>query len=405
MSLLQKTFGNEESASKWEFTAQNNSYNLGQKIVIEVGIEEEFIDFENSRLVFDAVTTTGAGAGASYNDWFASQHIRTLTVKTNGNVDIGDPVTDYRQSYQMKHSLVSSSDKNDSYLAVLEGAKSRAVPDNQTTSEEFAHKIDDHIFALEDYYPAHFHGGFKIIIETPKEISELFTASTSLPTVYKMDNVRFVARLVTMKAGAEKLMVDLMKANQLFVDYSHSYNAENQKTAGVGQNYDLVGIPGRIRSAQVFMVNDDDINGDDEGFYATWGSHNLSGYKFKLSDRALNYKLIDVSADSVTDIQTAESTIELMESLDIHARENLMGDSALTPAVLRGVRFAIGVKVARGQKNLESEITSLNSRDNNKLRVELKFSAATGVGQFYTTVQLDKRIQLLVGGKVEDVQV
>ena len=404
MSLLEKSSSIEIDSQESAFTAKRNTYSLGQKVQIEVQVDREYIDFQNSYLKLKAVF--GASTDALHNPWFAGLCVRNLRVKTLGGQQMGNEINEYRAWYQMVMELSSNSDFVDSYGEVMEGAKATALADAGSTIQ-FSHKFMAHIFSVAEYYPAHFHQGLMIEFDLPQNINELCYEATNtgdaLPATLTFEDIEYVARLVQVKPEIENEMVALMEQGQLFVDYMEVLTQQNDMAAQSGaQNYDIIGIDGRVRSINTYTIQDADRDGDEEAYYATWGLNNLSSYRYKLGPRYLNYEAIEVGSNT-----RAEQTAELLKSLDLYDNNKLKyqtGNSALTPALLETNRFATGYRVAKSQKKIDQTISSSIDKDRNNVRVELNFSSAPTVGTIYTHITVDKRLQLLPGSVVRTVR-
>ena len=412
MSLLEKSSSIELSRRTQPFYAKRSTYNLGAQVQIEVDLQREFLDFENSRLVFEVVW--GASTDALSNDWVASQCIKNLRVKTLAGQMIGHEIREYRAYCQMYKELAGNSDANDSYLTVMEGANEQALADAGTTIQ-YAHKFMAHIFTIKEYYPAHFHQGIMIEFDLPANINELQHEATAsgdaLSTAVTFENCKYVADLVQLKPEIENEMVKMMESQRLFADYTEVLTQENNLAAQSGlQAFDIVGIDGRVKSIFSYSVQDDARNSDEEAFFANWGRNNMTGYRYKLGANYLNYETIQCG-EAVTESKRAEQIFELMKALDMHDTKSLShkaGDSALLEALHTGplntTRFAVGVKVDKAQKNTNSVISSMVDKDRNNVRAELTFAATPTVGTIYTHVVLDKRIQILSGSIVRNVR-
>ena len=412
MSLLEKSSSIELSRRTQPFYAKRSLYDLGAQVQIEVDLQREFLDFENSRLVFDIVW--GASTDAQSNDWVASQCIKNLRVKTLAGQMIGHEIREYRAYCQMYKELTGNSDANDSYLTVMEGANKQALADAGTTIQ-YAHKFMSHIFTIKEYYPAHFHQGIMIEFDLPANINELQHEAESsgdmLSTSVTFDNCKYVADLVQLKPEMENDMVKMMEQQRLFADYTEVLTQENTLGSSSGlQAFDIVGIDGRVKSIFSYSVQDADRDGDDEPHFANWGRNNLTSYRYKLGANYLNYESISCS-ESVTKSERAEQIFELMKALDIHDSKSLShkaGDSALVEALHTGPlnthRFAVGVKVDKAQKNTDSVISSMVDKDRNNVRAELTFTGSQTAGTIYTHVVLDKRLQILSGSIVRNIR-
>jgi len=411
MSLLEKSSSIELSRRSQPFHAKKQSYNLGQQVQIEVDLQREFIDFQNSRVVFDAVIDNTA-VNTSLNNWFASQTIKNLRVKTLAGQMIGHEIREYRAWYQMMKELTSNSDKNESYDNVMEGAEVLALTDSTAITIQYAHKFMAHIFSIKEYYPAHFHQGIMIEYDLPStaDVELVFedAASITVPGI-TIQNIKYVADLVQLKPEIENEMVKMMEEQRLFADYKEILTQENTLTATSGQQaYDVVGIDGRVKSIFSYTVLDADrASGTTNAqFFSDWDRANLGSYRYKLGANYLNYESINV-AESSSESQRAEQIFELTKALDIHdnnAYATKAGDSALTRSALNTARFATAVKVDKAQKNSDSTISSMIDKDRNNVRVELNYDSAPTAGTIYTHVILDKRIQILPGSIIRSVR-
>lgn len=398
---LEKSSDIELTSEEAVFTAKRNNHTLGKKVQIEVEVSRHFLDFENSFLKCKANFTTGAGAGASTNPWFLACCIKNLRVKTLSGQQIGNEIVEYRSYCQMIKELTSNSDFNESYGVLTEGSNPISIPDNDTTTYGFSHKFVAHILSCKGYYPAHFHQGFIIEFDLVNNISEVTTATTSLPSAITFDDFEYIGNVKTLKPEIENELVDMMNNQQLFVDYTEVLTQLNDLKAQAGkQSFDLVGIDGRLRQVFTYTILDSTRDAITEGYFDTWGLNNLSSYRYKLGADYLNYESIEVGTNN-----QAEQICELLKALDMFTSDKMPGDSALTPTQLRTNRFVVAYKIAKAQKDIDETISSSIDKDRNNMRVELNYgSSPSGVGQIYTHIVLDKRIQILPGSIVRSVK-
>lgn len=407
MSLLEKSSSYEISRRTQPFYAKKGTYSLGQQVQIEVDVQREMIDFENSRLVFDAEFSGQANATA--NNWFASQCIKNLRVKTLAGQMLGNEIREYRAWAQMCLELKSNDSLNASYDDVMEGAAVQNL--DGVATRQYAHKFLTHILSVKEYYPAHFHQGIIIEFDLPSSANPDLVYQDSggaitAPTI-TFTNVKYVADLVQLRPEMEKQLVRMMDDQQLFVDYHECLTQENTMANSSNlQAYDIVGIDGRVKNIFAYTIRDDTraAGAEDEQLFSTWGRNNLSKYRFKLGANYLNYESIECSSQN----KSAERIYELMKALDYHQSDRKAtraGDSALTPTILDTKRFAVGVKVDKAMAHTEDVISSMVDKDRNNVRVELFFgSAPGGTGVIYTHVELDKRLQILSGSIIRNVR-
>ncbi len=408
-SLLEKSSSSELSRRTSPFYAKKQSYGLGQQVQIEVDLQREFIDFENSRLVFDLEWTNGStGATTTTSPWAASQIIKNLRVKTLSGQMIGHEVREYRAWAQMVKELKTSDDLAKSYEAAMEGAVANSTVTNDADySVRYAHKFMTHLFSVKEYYPAHFHQGLMIEFDIPSATAELFSSDTTLPvdSSVQIVNAKYVADLVQLKPDIESKMVKLMEEQKLFVDYEEVLTQENTISTGSFGSYDIVGIDGRVKNIFQYQVRDDSRNASGEDYWRLLSRNGLTSYRFKLGANYLNYESIKINTSALL-FQQGEQVMELCKALDGHDKKfyhSSMGDALLTPAALDTDRFVVGVKVDKAQKNTCDTISSMVDKDRNNVRVELNGTVGAAATS-YTHVQLDKRIQILSGSIVRNVR-
>ncbi len=413
MSLLEKSSSIELSRRTQPFYAKRSTYNLGAQVQIEVDLQRELIDFENSRLVFD-VNFTQNTDGWTINPFAASGFIKNLRVKTLAGQMIGHEIREYRAWCRMYKELTSNDENNASYDGCMEGAPIPAGTGESsnaaTFQRQYAHKFMSHIFTIKEYYPAHFHQGLMIEFDLPAVASELVVNDdanvlANMPGI-TFDNCKYVADLVQLKPEMENDMVKMMEQQRLFADYTEVLTQENTLTAGASQTaFDVVGIDGRVKSIFQYQITDAlrGTAGTPDVRLDHWAAYSLNGqsqYRFKLGANYLNYANIDF-----TTTNNAEQCMELLKALDYHhssAHSKQAGRLVLSAAALSSTKVVLGVKVDKAQKYADTVISSMVDKDRNNIRVEL--SASTGASTSYTHVLLDKRIQILSGSIVRNVR-
>lgn len=415
MSSLVKSSINVVERMPQKFKADNQTYSLGEQVVIQMRVTDKNIDPVNTRLHFKA--TFGASTDARMNRQFASHLIKTFRVKTHAGSLIGKDSREYRAAQVLMRELVSSNEKDVSYLSVLEGADGPALADAGSTIQ-FAHKLDDHIFAGDAYYPAHLHNGFQVELDLADTIAEVTSEEANtgdaLPASISISDVYIVTDLVRLSPNTELNILELQQQELLFVDFTQNKVVKNKLADSTSNDYDVPGIDGRVRSAFVFMIAAGDRDDDWEQYFGLMRRHNLQSYRFRLADRYMNYASINVGAT-----QKAEQTFELLKALDNHSKERMEGNSTLTPTVLGGEgainstttntdadrrRFVLGVKMTRAQQDVDLTLSSMRDISKNQLDVELSHSAGPGgAGTIYTVISTDNRIRITSSGLVENV--
>ncbi len=434
MSLLEKSSSIELSRRSQPFYAKKSSYNLGEQVQIEIDVQREYIDFENSRLVgqlcFTSGTPTGVSNSTQINGWGFGGLIKNLRAKTMAGQQIGHDVREYRAWYRMYKELASNSDLNESYNRIMENSEkttdlAAGFTDATNFQVQFAHRFMSHVYSIKEYYPAHFHQGLMIEFDLPSATSEIFNINhadaTQLPTAAStsIENLKYVADLVQLKPEIENEMVKLMEEQRLFADYMEVLTQQNSLNASMGlAAYDLVGIDGRVKSIWQYTIlgaTQTGFGASNAGdFLGTRGKNNLDTYRFKLGANYLNYESIGCQ-ESATSIKRAEQIYELTKSLDLHSDKKMYrqaGDSGLGSSdgsvgndILSTKNFVVGIKVDKAQEDVNRTISSMIDKDRNNIRVELCYGASPGANATaYTHVLLDKRIQILPGSIVRNVR-
>ncbi len=412
MSLLEKSSSIELSRRTQPFFAKRSTYNLGAQVQIEVDLQRELIDFENSRLVFDVVYTQNTDDWKP-NPFTASAFIKNLRVKTLAGQMIGHEIREYRAWCRLYKELTSNDENNRSYDNVMEGAPDLATGLHTTVAAtetiQYAHKFMSHIFTIKEYYPAHFHQGLMIEFDLPANASELVVnvdnnTSATLPSI-SFDNCVYIADLIQLKPEMENDMVKMMEQQRLFADYTEVLTQENSLSASATQTaFDVVGIDGRVKSILQYQITDalrgtagtPDVRLE---YFAAYSINGQTQYRFKLGANYLNYANISFAAG-----RNAEQTMELLKALDMHSSNahNYRAGRLALSTVSDSTKCVLGVKVDKAQKNVDNVISSMVDKDRNNIRVEL--SASTGAATSYTHVLLDKRIQILSGSIVRNVR-
>ena len=422
MSLLEKSSSIELSRRTQPFYAKKQSYNLGEQVQIEVDLQREFIDFENSRMFSNLHFTANTTAADTRTiPWVASAMIKNLRVKTLAGQMIGHEIREYRAWCRMYKELAGNSDKNESYDDILEGA----TPTNQADAAyvfKYGHKFMSHIFTIKEYYPAHFHQGIMIEFDLPSTALELFTATETVPvgTTVTIQDIRYVADLVQLKPEIENEMVKMMEEQRLFADYQEVLTQENTLSGSASglKAFDVVGIDGRVKGIFTYQIQQDLRIGTGAAqlgdYFGNKRHYNIQNYRYKLGANYLNYQSIEIATAGNGNL-SAEQLYELAKALDFHDSKMWSmkaGDSELDRAALTGRggnsldNLVQAVKVDKAQKNSDSVISSMIDKDRNNVRIELTYHTAppgTDLTSF-THVSLDKRIQILPGSIVRNVR-
>lgn len=185
------------------------------QIRIEMNVDKEVLDFDTGYLMFDMTATgtaTTEGDEIHINPWAASSWIKDVRVYDRAGREIGEQMRQYNGMVRKQFELLGNEGANANYLDALEGASGVQVVTGTgsitTTSREFAHKIQSHIFDIKSYFPAHLMGG--LILEIDMEDASNVGYSSEVDediTSYTVSNVRYVCDLVLLKADARLLYV------------------------------------------------------------------------------------------------------------------------------------------------------------------------------------------------------
>lgn len=426
MSLLEKSSSVELSRRTHPFNSDQSSYVIGSanQIKIEVPLTREFLDPENSRLVFDykvSDSTNGTDGTIRTNPWFASQIIRTLRLKTLAGSQIGHEVGEYRAWAQMYFELTGNSEMNNSYNSLLEKANPNNVVNGQV--EQCAHKFLTHILGCKEYLPLHFCQGFVIEIDLPSNVNELLHVNgadvgSSVLGTLTLSNVRYICDLVQLRPEIENELVQMMEGQKLFLDYVN-VNTDTQSALESSTNgaYECVGIDGRIKSVFSYEVVTTDRTQKTDGassgewYFSKYARNSLTSYRFKLGANYLNYGEIKVN-----EFKKAEQCMELLKALDLHwdrASRSMCGDASLgvdgsgdgdVNKSFEDARFVVAVKVDKSQLNVDDTISSEIDKDRNNLRKEYTKDSGAGAGTHYMHIVIDQRLQFLSGSVVRSVK-
>jgi len=388
MISLQKGSGVELRRRRQTFHATNTGDYVSSssaQVRIEVNIDKECIDFENTYLMFDI---SGAKNGSTDNmlapAWEASAWIRDMRVYDRAGREIGEQVRQYNAYCKKQFELLGNDGANANYLNVLEGAAGRTGTSSGLAAKEYAHKFITHIFDIKSYFPAHLIGG--LIIELDMEsVGNVYYLSGTTDTVesYTLSNVRLVTDLVLLKTDAEAQLRSQVSSGGLEVHYESPMNMSQAVSAATSQRFDLGVANGHVKKIESFMVLDSARNGVNEAYFPSFSQNNLSAYRFRLGSEYLTEKDVQISAT-----RQAEYLVEFLkaQNLDSSDIKHFYGDSALTLSdwfcLAQKVEISKDASVLSGRRDMQS----------NTLYAELTFSSTPATGTLYTQVALDKTL-------------
>ena len=401
MISLQKGQGVELKRRRQTFHATSTGDYVStssSQIRIEMNIDKECIDFENTYLMFDiSATQTGSnGQKIVAPAWEASAWMRDIRVYDRAGREIGEQVRQYNAYCKKQFELLGNDGANDSYLSVLEGAgtstneyaRQSASDDGPLAAKEYAHKLQTHIFDLKSYFPAHLIGGLivEIDMESTGNVYYLDSDEATDNTIdsYTVSNVRFVTDLVLLKADAEAQLRSQVASGGLEINYESPMNMSQAVQANAtSQRFDLGVANGHVKKIEAFQVLDTVRDGVNEAYFASFAQNGLSSYRFRLGSEYLTEKDVQVSTT-----RQAEYLVEFLkaQNLDSSDIKHFYGDSGLTLSSW----FCLGQKVEISKD--ASVLSGRRDMQSNTLYLELTFASAPNAATLYTQVLLDKTL-------------
>jgi hypothetical protein len=393
---LQKGRGIELYRRRQTFFATNpGSYvsTSSSQIRIEINIERECIDFENSYLMFDiAADQSGANTETlSTQPWEASSWIRDLRVYDRAGREIGEQVRNYNVMARKNFEMLGNDGCNgaNNYLGRLEGAAGRtSANDGDLAAIERAHKFSTHIFGIKSYFPAHLMGGLIIELDMESASNCLFLSGTSNSIdSYTISNVRYVADLVLLKADAEaKLRAQVSKG--LSIHYESPMNHSQAITTNTSQRFDLGIANGAVKKIEAWQVLDSARNAADEEYLPAFAQNNLSNYRFRLGSDDLTERAVQVSSTRLS-----EYTVEYLKANGLCTEDVVLflGDSGLDLTTY----FVLGQKVEVSKD--DGVRSGRRDYQSNKIELDFSFSSAPSAATLYTEIMVEKTVKILSG--------
>jgi hypothetical protein len=362
------------------------------QIRIEINVEKELIDMDNSYLVFDfAATQSGAGTVSS-QPWEASSWIRDIRVYDRAGREFGEQTRNYNVMYRKQAELLGNDGCNgaNNYLGILEGAAGRTSGAGANiAAEERAHKIRSHIFDLKTYFPSQYVGGIVLELDMESTLNTLYnsTGTASEITSYTISNVRFITDLVLLKTKAEASLRAAVQKG-LIVNYHGAMNHAVAVTTNTNQRFDLGIAAGAVVAVHAFQVLDSVRDGADEEYLSGFSRNNLSSYRFRLGSDDLTERAVQISAT-----RRSEYLIEWLKSNNMDSKDVplFLGDSGLN----LDTYFCIGQKVQTGKD--EDELSGRRDYQSNKIELDMNFSSAPASATLYTNIILEKAIKIFSG--------
>ena len=393
-SMLKKNEGIEQSRRRQRFNAHDSSYSSSNssRIRIDINSSEEYIDFENSYLVFD-LAVSGANTQVGLPRYSASAWIKEIRVKDRAGNIIGENIQDYSVLAREHFEMISTLDQEKSYLDVLEGAQGvTKAAGTSIAARQYAHRINTHIFALKNYFPAHLLGGIQIEIDM-NDRDDVVLQNSSPSGSYTIENLAYVADLVKLKPEVESMVLKQVQNGGLVVDYVSHHTIKGSVGTTTTQRFDLGTLNGRVKSIKAIQVEAAAVTTDEFNDFAF---NNVSNYRFKLGSKYLTESQVEVST-----ARQAEYLMEYLKANKLTCEPNgLYGSESLTKASLIATKFVIGQNVDRSKTN--QILSSLKDKDHNRLELELKFSATPTAMTLYVFAEMDKRCVIFPGKQFRD---
>lgn len=392
--MLKKNEGIEQSRRRQRFNAHDTSYTSSnsQRIRIDINSSEEYLDFENSYLVFD-LSVSGANTEAGLPRYTASSWIKEIRVKDRAGNLIGENIQDYSVLCREHFEMTSTNEQEQSYLDALEGAQgvTKAVR-TSIAARQYAHRFVTHIFALKNYFPAHLLGGIQIEIDMNNR-DDVVLQDSSPSGSYTIENLAYVADMVKLKPEVESAVLQQVQNGGLVVDYVSHHTIKGSVNTQTTQRFDLGTINGRVKSIKAIQVASATVDTDE---FNTFAKNNTSNYRFKLGSKYLTESQVEVTA-----ARNAEWVMEYLKANKLTCEPNgLYGKESLSNAVLAASKFVIGQNVDRSKT--DQILSSLKDKDHNRLELELKYSSAPANATLYVMCAIDKRVVLFPGKQFRD---
>ena len=396
-SMLKKNEGIEQSRRRQRFNSHDTNYSStnSQRIRIDINSSEEYIDFENSYLVFD-LSVTGTNTDAGLPKYTASSWIKEIRVKDRAGNLIGENIQDYSVLCREFYEMSASTDQEASYLDATEGAAGIAkATGTSLAARQYAHRFITHVFALKNYFPAHLLGGIQIEIDMNNR-DDVVLQDASPTGSYTISNLAYVADLVKLKPEVESMVLQQVQNGGLVIDYvSHHTVKASVINSSTNQRFDLGTLNGRVKSLKAIQVTAAAVTTDE---LATFASNNTTNYRFKLGSKYLTESQVEVSAS-----RNAEWVMEYLKGSKLTCEPiGLYGKAALnlTDSTANFEKFVIGQNVDRSKT--DQILSSLKDKDHNRLELELNYSANPTAATLYVFCSMDKRMVVFPGKQHRD---
>ena len=389
---LRKAEGVEVSRRRMVFNAQNSTYtgSSGASTYIEMNISDEHIDMDTVRVLFDFSATSGENVAPP--KYAASAWMKQIKVKSRSGAQIGELMTDYNLARRVEYEMLNSTDQEASFDAVMEGADVIAPAASPFAARQYAHKLKDHIFSVDKYYPAKYHSG--LVIEIDMEAPGKVLKYTGANPTYTISNLRIVCDLVSLRPEIEQALLQQLSQGGLRVHYTCKHVITSRITTGTSQRFDLGTVNGRVKDLQAVQVLDGAETSDDK--LASFPYNNLSNYRFQLGSRFLTESEVKVSTTEQAEYLSEWTKSQGLEYLP----KGLFSKAGLTPAILLSDKFVIGQKAEMSKSS--EVLSSIRDKDQNKITLISKYSSAPDVGNLYVVANLDKELKLLPGRQFVD---
>ena len=393
-SMLKKNEGIEQSRRRQRFNAHDTSYTSSnsQRIRIDINSSEEYIDFENSYLVFD-LSVSGTNTDVGLPKYTASSWIKEIRVKDRAGNLLGENIQDYSVLCREHFEMTSTNEQEQSYLDATEGSLGvTKATGTSLAARQYAHRFITHIFSLKNYFPAHLLGGIQIEIDMNNR-DDVVLQDSSPSGSYTIENLAYVADLVKLKPEVESMVLQQVQNGGLTIDYVSHHTVKGSVGTQTTQRFDLGTLNGRVKSVKAIQVTSAAVTTDE---FATFTKNNTSNYRFKLGSKYLTESQVEV-----TSTRNAEWVMEYLKSNKLTCEPNgVYGKEGLTNSVLSSSKFVIGQNVDRSKT--DQILSSLKDKDHNRLELELKFSSAPSAATLYVMCGIDKRVVIFPGKQFRD---
>jgi len=403
MSIFAKNKSVEFSRDYRQFFADQSTYSSATKgkVVIEVEINPdmgEYIDWSESRLVFDDAQDGGTVTTGKLSSWSAGSWIEDIQIKAYGQASLADQMNHYNGFQKMVNEREASKDYADTWGSVLEGAEDVTIDGSTSSDFERAHKIQTGVATFSGYYPAFAHRGFYITINMADAEERFELTSSTVTPVYTIKNLRLNAAIVQLKPEFHgKVLAQLASPEGINLDFV-SHEAVFKSTDGTNETIAFAKAGHRLKALDCFQVVT--ASRGVTGKYWKMARNGITSYRYKIGGKFVDQEPTDVSYTDAENNKMARHVMNELRGLKKLSDMTIGNGNAFTPAKINSDRFVMS---SRLDKNDDSD-RFISSRDAKTEDVDLKIVTSGGAAAgTYLIKTEDRRVQIMSGSLVTEV--